>query len=78
MEKCELYKKYASIKKIILEQQPESEWVEDLIWCPSQLYLELGNINGNSYTLYLRWRGDDPWSLDLIKNHESDHTEWFN
>ena len=48
----------------------EGEWVDDLIWCPSQCYLHF-SIKGQCYVLYLRWRHADPWSASVIK---TDHT----
>lgn len=46
-------------------------WKEDLIGCPSQLYcdVEQGGVN---YTLYLRWRWDDPWAFSVIRNLDSE------
>ena len=42
------------------------EWNDSLIWCPSQCELPLVTASGKNYTLYLRWRWDDPWSASLI------------
>lgn len=36
------------------------KWEEDLIWCPSQCYLPI-EFNGKKYTIYLRWRHQNPW-----------------
>jgi len=40
-------------------------WQDNLIWCPSQCYLPI-KIKGNDYTLYLRWRGEDPWQGHVV------------
>ena len=41
------------------------KWVDDLIWCPSQCY-GLFKLNNQCFTLYLRWRHEDPWQGHLI------------
>lgn len=42
------------------------KWQNDLIWCPSQCYLEIW-IEDTPYVIYLRWRHEDPWTLSLIE-----------
>ena len=42
------------------------KWKDDLIWCPSQCYL-LVEIGDKQYTLYLRWRHQDPWQGHIIE-----------
>lgn len=66
MGKQDLYKQYVEIQKSISELQPEGEWDEDLIGCPSQLYLDVKSPSGQEYTLYLRWRWNDPWTFDVL------------
>lgn len=42
-----------------------NKWYEDLIWCPSQCYYYF--MDGKVLKcIYLRWRYDDPWTVDLI------------
>lgn len=43
-----------------------SEWKDDLIWCPSQCYLQM-TFEGRYFLLYLRWRHHDPWAATLIE-----------
>ncbi len=40
------------------------EWDDDLIWCPSQCYLNI-RFKAMSFCLYLRWRHGDPWTAAL-------------
>ena len=41
-----------------------SDWRDDLMWCPSQLYREFKR-NGKEWTLYCRWRYEDPWTFNI-------------
>lgn len=41
-------------------------WQDDLLWCPSQCYLEIW-IEDTPFVIYLRWRSSDPWTLSLIE-----------
>ena len=41
-----------------------SNWHDDLIWCPSQLYRSFHTDKGE-LTLYCRWRHSDPWTYDV-------------
>lgn len=50
-----------------LERSDNIEWLEDLIWCPSQLYCRfIDNLTQRIYCIYLRWRHRDPWTAELI------------
>lgn len=51
------------------------EWNDSLIWCPSQCELPLVTASGKTYTLYLRWRWDDPWTASLIPT--SEQADWI-
>lgn len=42
----------------------DEEWVEDIIWCHTQLYRKF-SYNGNNYVLYLRLKGADPFQLHI-------------
>lgn len=42
------------------------EWDDDMIWCPSQCYLNV-QIKNRYYTVYLRWRWNDPWSAAIYE-----------
>lgn len=44
-----------------------SSWQDDLAWCPSQCYGEAEH-EGKKFTLYLRWRHEDPWQGHVIEN----------
>ena len=46
------------------------EWYDDLIWCPSQCYLNI-LYKGRKFVIYLRWRHKDPWSVDLVECFET-------
>jgi hypothetical protein len=53
----------------------DKTWREDLIWCPSQLYRKCkisDEKNQKIVTLYLRWRHDDPWTMSILNEDESD------
>ncbi len=43
------------------------EWVDDLIWCPSQCYYYFETMSGRRFCIYLRWRHSDPWTADLVE-----------
>ena len=43
----------------------DKRWIEDLIWCPSQCYRRI-EAGGKLYTLYLRWRWDNPWQFRVM------------
>ena len=47
-----------------------SNWLDELIWCPSQCFLNF-RIKDNHYILYLRWRWDDPWRAEVIVTDET-------
>ena len=42
-----------------------SDWIDDLIWCPSQCYKHI-EYKGKQFVIYLRWRHSDPWSAEII------------
>ncbi len=44
----------------------DDEWIEDLLWCPSQCYRRI-RCDGRVYTLYLRWRHEDPWEFRVAE-----------
>ena len=41
-------------------------FLEDLIWCPSQIYFYFIS-NNIKFCIYLRWRHRDPWTAELVK-----------
>ena len=43
------------------------EWEDDRIWCPSQCYGRF-SFRETDYTVYLRWRWEDPWEATLVKH----------
>ncbi len=44
----------------------DPEWIENLLWCPSQCYRRI-ECCGKLYTLYLRWRWEDPWQFEVAE-----------
>lgn len=56
----------------------DEEWIEELIWCPSQCYRRFRDEEGNIYTAYLRWRWCDPWQFEIALGDMVDGTieEW--
>ncbi|MDK2464803.1 MAG: hypothetical protein QI223_08545 [Candidatus Korarchaeota archaeon] len=44
----------------------DPEWIEHLLWCPSQCYRRI-EYCGRLYTLYLRWRYEDPWQFMIAE-----------
>jgi len=52
------------------ESLPMKEWFYELIWCPSQCYYHLQHT-GTDYILYLRWRWENPWQAQVVKNAAS-------
>jgi hypothetical protein len=63
------------------EMKIMGEWEDDMIWCPSQCYLNVSHEN-NKYVIYLRWRWGDPWTASLIPANENYDlvykTDWIN
>ena len=49
-----------------VKRTDKAEWLEELIWCPSQLYCRFVDNSQKIYCIYLRWRHKDPWSAELI------------
>lgn len=43
-----------------------AEWQDDLLWCPSQCYLQI-TFEERYFMIYLRWRHSDPWTAELIE-----------
>ena len=56
-------------KEQIMEEL--NKWYDDLIWCPSQCYYYFMH-EGDMYCIYLRWRHDDPWTVEIIKCADGD------
>jgi hypothetical protein len=54
--------------------QIKSDWVDSMMWCPSQCWLKI-LYKGHRWTLYLRWRWEDPWSADLIQGWDTTATK---
>jgi len=44
----------------------DKEWIESLLWCPSQIWRR-ARVGNKVYTLYLRWRWEDPWTFSIIE-----------
>ena len=62
-----------SVVKVSVMEWIDDEWIEQLYGCPSQCYRRV-KCNGNVYTLYIRWRWEDPWEFfivdgDLLAEH---------
>lgn len=43
-----------------------NKFLEDLLWCPSQIYYYFIS-NGRNFCIYLRWRHKDPWTAELVE-----------
>jgi hypothetical protein len=43
-----------------------NNWRDDLIWCPSQCYLNIEYKN-RQFVIYLRWRHQDPWTAEIVE-----------
>lgn len=42
----------------------ESDWIEDLLWCPTQIYRKF-SFDNNNYMIYMRWRSADPFRFHI-------------
>ena len=51
-------------------------WKDDLIMCPSQCELPI-EYRERKFTLYLRWRWDDPWTGAIIENEGTSSEVWY-
>lgn len=49
-----------------MEQPKLYTFIEELLWCPSQIYYYFISKN-IKFCIYLRWRHKDPWTAELIK-----------
>ena len=47
-----------------------SGWKDDLIFCPSQCYLNI-EFKNKFFVIYLRWRYQDPWTCCLIETRDN-------
>lgn len=55
----------------------DTEWFDDLIWCPSQLERHYTNTKtGVQWTLYCRWRHDDPWTFATFPTQNNRYDQW--
>jgi len=52
--------------KVIECKWVDENWVESLIWAPSQLYRRI-KCGEQVFTLYLRWRYEDPWRFFVAR-----------
>ncbi len=50
------------------------EFHEDLIWCPSQIYYYF-MVGSEMKMVYMRWRWNDPWSIDLCNVPDPNNPE---
>ena len=67
---------YESAFRKILAKGPKFIWKEEFAFgCPDQCFLDIAGDDGNIYTLYLRWRHDDPWAF-YIEN-EALRDGWY-
>ena len=49
-----------------MEQPKLYTFIEDLLWCPSQIYYYFIS-NNRKFCIYLRWRYRDPWTAYLVE-----------
>lgn len=54
----------------------DTEWKEELSWCPSQLIRRF-KYKGEEYMLYLRWRHENPWTLRIIKELKGERSPQY-
>ncbi len=55
------------MKKVITTMTIEqNKFLEDLLWCPSQIYYYFIS-SGRKFCIYLRWRYKNPWTAELIE-----------
>lgn len=47
-------------------QNEENIFIEDLLWCPSQIYYYFTS-NDKRFCIYLRWRHKDPWKAYVVE-----------
>ena len=53
------------------EKRELNTWYDDLLWCPSQCYYYF--MHGcDMFCIYLRWRHQNPWTVEIIKCEEDD------
>ena len=57
------------------DDSDQHRWIEDLKWCPSQIYYNFVE-KGVPIQLYLRWRHQDPWTAELYICTNEDFYEW--
>ena len=61
-----------------MEQPKLYTFIEDLLWCPSQIYYYFIS-NNKKFCIYLRWRYRDPWTAYLVEcedNWEFCNKDW--
>ena len=44
-------------------------WKDSMIWCPSQCHFKF-IYSDRRFEIYLRWRWNDPWTLELFEYEE--------
>ena len=44
----------------------QGAWRDELLWCPSQCYLNI-TYKSRQFVVYLRWRHNDPWTAELVE-----------
>ena len=52
----------------------DKNWLEYITYFPSQLYRRF-NLRGIEYTVYLRWRYDDPWQCMIAEGLSPNKTK---
>ena len=55
-----------------------NQWIEDLRWCPSQIYYYFVDKDGGRWCIYLRWRHQDPWTAELVRCDKNWEFDWDN
>lgn len=54
-----------------MKEKEQNRWYDELIWCPSQCYYYF--MHGDEmFCVYLRWRHQDPWTVEVIKCENGD------
>ncbi len=68
---CEL-RRYILWEEWVSVTEPHT-FMEDLIWCPSQIYYYFEDRSGQKYVVYSRWRWNDPWTIELVEIDDYDN-----
>lgn len=52
------------IRNTLFGMSFKTDWIEDIIWCPTQLY-RIFEYDGLTFMEYVRWRHSDPFTFEI-------------